>query len=238
MFCLKVCGGEKHSHTSSKKHVHVTSPSLYHLCVASFLYLSTVTVTSKRNSEKMADPEQETPETAEDLDVMFELTKKKKKKKKVVEGSAEESKPTEETDGGSKAASSSSSGEAISQELDIPTYSYTDLLERVLGFVHQNNPELADKKRFTMKPPQLMRVGTKKTLWVNFQEICTIMKRSSDHVFQFMMAELGTEGSIDGMKRLVIRGKFVPKVCDNRTFTFQFIVDFFIPLLYSTLNRY
>jgi translation initiation factor 2 subunit 2 len=27
------------------------------------------------------------------------------------------------------------------------------------------------------------------------------------------MAELGTEGSIDGNKRLVIRGKFVPKVC-------------------------
>jgi translation initiation factor 2 subunit 2 len=55
-------------------------------------------------------------------------------------------------------------------------------------------------------------VGTKKTLWVNFQEICQTMGRSSDHVFQFMMAELGTEGSIDGNKRLVIRGKFVPKV--------------------------
>lgn len=38
------------------------------------------------------------------------------------------------------------------------------------------------------------------------------MKRNPDHVFQFMMAELGTEGSIDGNKRLVIRGKFVPKV--------------------------
>lgn len=39
-----------------------------------------------------------------------------------------------------------------------------------------------------------------------------MMRRNSDHVFQFMMAELGTEGSIDGNKRLVIRGKFVPKV--------------------------
>jgi translation initiation factor 2 subunit 2 len=59
-------------------------------------------------------------------------------------------------------------------------------------------------------------VGTKKTLWVNFQEICQTMGRSSDHVFQFMMAELGTEGSIDGNKRLVIRGKFVPKVSASR----------------------
>ena len=55
-------------------------------------------------------------------------------------------------------------------------------------------------------------VGTKKTLWVNYQEICLMMRRNPDHVFQFMMAELGTEGSIDGSKRLVIRGKFVPKV--------------------------
>ena len=47
---------------------------------------------------------------------------------------------------------------------------------------------------------------------MNFQEICAMMRRNSDHVFQFMMAELGTEGSIDGNKRLVIRGKFVPKV--------------------------
>lgn len=39
-----------------------------------------------------------------------------------------------------------------------------------------------------------------------------MMRRNSDHVYQFMMAELGTEGSIDGNKRLVIRGKFVPKV--------------------------
>lgn len=40
-----------------------------------------------------------------------------------------------------------------------------------------------------------------------------MMNRAPDHVFQFMMAELGTEGSIDGNQRLVIKGKFVTKVC-------------------------
>jgi translation initiation factor 2 subunit 2 len=39
-----------------------------------------------------------------------------------------------------------------------------------------------------------------------------MMNRSPEHVFQFMMAELGTEGSIDGLQRLVIKGKFLPKV--------------------------
>ena len=60
-----------------------------------------------------------------------------------------------------------------------------------------------------------MRVGTKKTVWTNFQEICSMMRRNPDHVFQFMMAELGTEGSIDGNARLVIRGKFVPKYIES-----------------------
>jgi len=46
-----------------------------------------------------------------------------------------------------------------------------------------------------------------------------MMRRNSDHVFQFMMAELGTEGSIDGNKRLVIRGKFVPKVRSFNVYT-------------------
>ena len=41
------------------------------------------------------------------------------------------------------------------------------------------------------------------------------MRRNPDHLFQFMMAELGTEGSIDGNQRLVIRGKFVPKYIES-----------------------
>ena len=42
-------------------------------------------------------------------------------------------------------------------------------------------------------------------MWVNFQEICSMMQRDPQHVYQFFMAELGTEGSIDGNQRLIIR---------------------------------
>jgi translation initiation factor 2 subunit 2 len=41
------------------------------------------------------------------------------------------------------------------------------------------------------------------------------MHRAPEHVFQFFMAELGTEGSIDGNQRLVIRGKYVPKYIES-----------------------
>lgn len=153
-------------------------------------------------------------EVPDEVAAMFDLKqKKKKKKKKVVESENEATKSDAATTGNDVADVSSSSSGTF--ELDPPNYTYTQLLNRVVDSIHQNNPELTDKKRFTMKPPQLMRVGTKKTLWVNFQEICVMMRRNSDHVFQFMMAELGTEGSIDGNKRLVIRGKFVPKYIES-----------------------
>mmetsp|Transcript_1812 Transcript_1812/g.2520 ORF Transcript_1812/g.2520 Transcript_1812/m.2520 type:complete len:228 (-) Transcript_1812:121-804(-) len=155
----------------------------------------------------------------DEMAAMFDLTLKKKKKKPkketaVGEGDGDQPKVGgEETD--AKKEDDKEPAEISIFVLDPPSYTYSQLLSRVVDFVHENNPELTDKKRFTMKPPQLMRVGTKKTLWVNYQEICTMMRRNADHVFQFMMAELGTEGSIDGNKRLVIRGKFVPKYIES-----------------------
>jgi len=166
----------------------------------------------------------EDQEVPDEVAAMFDLKQKKKKKKKKVEVLEDlqlsSVAATGDVAGGAVAGGIEAAGRSGSSvlgiyELDPPKYSYTQLLNRVVDFIHQNNPELTDKKRFTMKPPQLMRVGTKKTLWVNFQEICAMMRRSADHVFQFMMAELGTEGSIDGNKRLVIRGKFVPKYIES-----------------------
>jgi len=145
----------------------------------------------------MAEPTADTQ--VDELAAEFDLSlkKKKKKKKKVV------AEPTE-----NEATAAETKGANL-------TYTYQELLERAMRQIQENNPELTEKKRYVMKPPQLMRVGTKKTLWVNFQEICKMLKRNPDHVFQFFMAELGTEGSIDGNHRLVIRGKYVPKYIES-----------------------
>jgi translation initiation factor 2 subunit 2 len=88
------------------------------------------------------------------------------------------------------------------------------MLNRVMGILHVQNPDLIMKKRQTIKPLQLTQVRTKKMLEVNFQEICTMMQRSPQHVFQFFMAKLGTEGSINRNQQLVIQGKYVPKYID------------------------
>ncbi|TYZ57021.1 hypothetical protein PybrP1_009774 [[Pythium] brassicae (nom. inval.)] len=149
------------------------------------------------------------PPAPEDMAAIFDLSKKKRKTKTTKTKSKGEPSAATSAD-----ASAGGAGSVLVQ--DPATYAYKDeLLARILAKLHENNPELTDRKRTTMKPPQLMRVGTKKTLWVNFQEICQMMHRSPEHVLQFTLAELGTEGSIDGNQRLVIRGRYVPKYIES-----------------------
>nr|GMD15725.1 eukaryotic translation initiation factor 2 subunit beta-like [Ipomoea batatas] len=52
-------------------------------------------------------------------------------------------------------------------------YEYEELLGRVFNILRENNPELAgDRRRTVMRPPQVLREGTKKTVFVNFMDLC------------------------------------------------------------------
>lgn len=37
------------------------------------------------------------------------------------------------------------------------------------------------------------------------------MHRQPEHVMTFLLAEMGTSGSLDGQQRLVVKGRFAPK---------------------------
>merc|ERR1712151_1491678 len=54
----------------------------------------------------------------------------------------------------------------------------------------------------------IVRVGSKKVGWVNFTEICNMMKRPVEHVMQFVLAEFGTEGSVAGDGQLILKGRY------------------------------
>ncbi|XP_068668465.1 eukaryotic translation initiation factor 2 subunit beta-like [Aristolochia californica] len=91
-------------------------------------------------------------------------------------------------------------------------YKYEELLGRVFNILRENNPELAgDRRRTVMRPPQVLREGTKKTVFANFMDLCKTMHRQPEHVMNFLLAEMGTSGSLDGQQRLVIKGRFAPK---------------------------
>lgn len=50
------------------------------------------------------------------------------------------------------------------------------LLNRVFNIMREKNPDMVagEKRKFVMKPPQVVRVGTKKTSFVNFTDICKL----------------------------------------------------------------
>merc|ERR1719273_716659 len=86
-------------------------------------------------------------------------------------------------------------------------YQYDELLQRVFGIMRDKNPEMVggDRKKFVMRPPQVVRVGSKKTAFANFNEIAKMLHRQPKHLLLFLFAELGTSGAIDGSNQLIIK---------------------------------
>lgn len=96
-------------------------------------------------------------------------------------------------------------------------YTYDELLKRVFEIILDKNPDMAAgrKPKFVMRPPQVLRVGTKKTSFANFMDIAKTLHRLPKHLLDFLLAELGTSGSMDGNQQLIIKGRFQPKQIEN-----------------------
>lgn len=151
-------------------------------------------------------------------DLDLGLSKKKKKKKKETKDLDLEG-IGEGFDGTGGDAGADAAGDA-SENVWSPTctrdYLYEELLDRVFNTLRAHNPELTgEKKRTILKPPQVLREGTKKTVFANFIEMCKQLRRNNDHVLAFLLAELGTTGSIDGQDRLIVKGRFLPKAFEG-----------------------
>ncbi|EXJ89864.1 translation initiation factor 2 subunit 2 [Capronia epimyces CBS 606.96] len=189
---------------------------------------------SKTKTEDAGDAEDGEGAPAATADSEFDPTALKKKKKK-------SSKP--KTEGGDFAAKLASAGvegpggegeqdaEATSQDQSgdmtagtgiwahncATPISYELLLKRFFQLVNEHNPDIlaSGSKSYKIPPPQCLREGNKKTIFANIAEICKRMNRNDEHVTQFLFAELGTSGSVDGSKRLVIKGRFQQKQIEN-----------------------
>ena len=121
-----------------------------------------------------------------------------------------ESIPTEE-------AGDFQKGTGVWQHSATTPITYSLLLDRFFNLLNQHNPDIlsSGSKSYKIPPPQCLREGNKKTIFANIAEICKRMKRNDEHVTQFLFAELGTSGSVDGSKRLVIKGRFQQKQIEN-----------------------
>ncbi|KAK8588829.1 hypothetical protein V6N13_087726 [Hibiscus sabdariffa] len=182
--------------------------------------------TKKKKKKKVViqdaadDPVDKIAEKTESLSVSegLDFSTLKKKKKKQVETSTFEEEGGDAVDDLDGPIDGDEEGDGIPSRPRYPweesdrDYIYEELLGRVFNILKENNPELAgDRRRTVMRPPQVLREGTKKTVFVNFMDLCKTMHRQPDHVMAFLLAELGTSGSLDGQQRLVVKGRFAPK---------------------------
>jgi translation initiation factor 2 subunit 2 len=149
--------------------------------------------------------------------------KKKKKKKKVVfdDDLKDELESQAEEEVGGEARERHSRRENIEQPWDGSDrdYTYEELLNRALQFLHGKNPSLSGggggRKKITLQLPQVAREGTKKTVFLNFGSICKSIHRQQDHLLAYMGAELGTSGNVQDGGRLVIKGRFTAEGIAN-----------------------
>merc|ERR1712228_762741 len=182
----------------------------------------------KKPKETSEEAEPAAPAEDDDGGLDFSTKKKKKKKKREEEEAEEEAEeqpePAEtgmpqddddddDDDDGDDGEEGEGGFVSIPKDRE---YTYEELLERMYWLLIANNPELAgDRKRFLIKPPQVVREGSKRVVLINFGEICKTLNRSQDHVYAFMLAEMGTTGSIDASSRMVIKGRFPPKAIEQ-----------------------
>ncbi|CCC08875.1 hypothetical protein SMACR_07512 [Sordaria macrospora] len=171
-------------------------------------------------------------------DGAIDLTMKKKKKKKVAKEDDEFAKKLEalnlEGKEGEEAAPEEDEqdgdmdqGTGIWAHDETKTITYNPLLSRFFALLSQKNPDHASTgtRSYKIPPPQCLREGNKKTIFANLPEICKRMKRADEHVTSYLFAELGTSGSVDGSRRLVIKGRFQQKQIENvlRTYIIEYV---------------
>ncbi|KAE8386422.1 domain found in IF2B/IF5-domain-containing protein [Aspergillus alliaceus] len=184
-------------------------------------------LSKKKKTKKPKDAEaDEGDEASPAADSEFDptaLKKKKKKTKKVdagdfeaklAEAGATEKGPeeTEEVPEGDLEAGTGIWAHDATQAIP-----YSLLVSRFFSLIQSHHPDLLSSgaKSYKIPPPQCLREGNRRTIFANIADICKRMKRSDDHVMQFLFAELGTSGSVDGSRRLVIKGRFQQKQLEN-----------------------
>lgn len=173
-------------------------------------------------STDVPEPKMITEEQVEEVTDLFKGLAKKKKSKKTDKKSksaepAEAEAEARPDDGGGEEGGDPDQGTGIWNHNAKKDLSYGQLLERFFQTLQDKNPDMISgkTKSYKIPPPQCVREGNKKTIFANIADICNRMDRSDDHVTSYLFAELGTNGSVDGSRRLVIKGRFQQKQIEN-----------------------
>jgi translation initiation factor 2 subunit 2 len=85
-------------------------------------------------------------------------------------------------------------------------FEYESLLERARERIPKN---ISERSRWTMPEPEILIEGNQ-TILRNFAPIVDAMDRDTNHVYQFLINELGTSGTREQV-RVLFKGRVPPK---------------------------
>lgn len=95
-----------------------------------------------------------------------------------------------------------------SEECKSAEYTYQFLLDRIYGLIKTHNPDFIEKTKVNIPVPIVNRVGTSRSVWINFSDVCNSLNRPTDHLFQFIIVELGCEGSLGGENQFLLKNRY------------------------------
>lgn len=90
-------------------------------------------------------------------------------------------------------------------------YSYDLLLDRIYNLIKKYNPSMISSSKVSIPIPVIHKVGTSRAAWLNFSDICSSLARPTDHLYQFIIAELGVEGNLGGEGQFLLKGRIGSK---------------------------
>ncbi len=86
------------------------------------------------------------------------------------------------------------------------------MLERISKLLKDKNPQLAEGNKLkSTEDPNVVKLGTTKTAWQNFDSMVTAIDRKHDHMMSFIATELGTEATLGSENNMILQGKFQGK---------------------------
>jgi len=74
---------------------------------------------------------------------------------------------------------------------------------------------MQNAERFNPPVPEILHEGSKKTIIRNFSEIVDTLRRDENHLYKFLLQELGTAGSVNN-RRLVLQGRVPERKINER----------------------
>lgn len=128
-------------------------------------------------SDDKNDNSQANDSVVADFDLDFSVSKKKKKKKKtnldLDDQDQDKENEIDAFDDNLNEDIQFTGGQSKWHDSD-RDYTYDELLEMIYNKIKEKNPESESggRRKYVMRPPQVLRIGTKKTSFANFIEIC------------------------------------------------------------------